>query len=65
MSEEWFSQELQVLVLTKHSDPRVGDTTYRLVNISRTEPAKSLFELPAGYTIKTPEAGTHLEVIRK
>ncbi len=65
VSEEWFSQELQVLVLTKHSDPRVGDTTYRLVNISRTEPAKSLFELPAGYTIKTPEAGTHFETIRK
>ncbi len=65
VSEEWFSQELQVLVLTKHSDPRVGDTTYRLVNISRTEPAKSLFELPAGYTIKTPEAGTQMEVIRK
>ena len=66
VSEEWFSQELQVLVLTKHSDPRVGDTTYRLVNVSRTEPARSLFELPAGYTIKTPEAGTtHMEVIKK
>jgi hypothetical protein len=65
VSEEWFSQELQVLVLTRHSDPRVGETTYRLVNVSRTEPAKSLFELPAGYTIKTPEAGTHMEVIRK
>jgi hypothetical protein len=65
VSEEWFSQELQVLVMTKHSDPRVGDTTYRLVHISRTEPDKSLFELPAGYTIKTPEAGTHLEVIKK
>ena len=65
VSEEWFSQDLQVLVMTKHSDPRVGDTTYRLTNISRTEPAKSLFELPAGISIKTPEAGTHLEVIRK
>jgi hypothetical protein len=65
VSEEWFSPELQVLVLTKHSDPRVGETTYRLGNISRTEPAKSLFELPAGYTIKTPEPGTHMEVLRK
>ena len=65
VSEEWFSQDLQVLVMTKHSDPRVGDTTYRLTNISRTEPAKSLFELPAGISIKTPEAGTHLEVIKK
>ncbi len=65
VSEEWFSQELQVLVMTKHSDPRVGDTTYRLVHVSRTEPAKSLFELPAGYTIKAPEPLTHTEVIRK
>ncbi len=65
VSEEWFSQELQVLVLTKHSDPRVGDTTYRLVHISRTEPEKSLFELPAGYSITTPDAGTHMEIIKK
>ena len=65
VSEEWFSQELQVLVLTRHSDPRVGDTTYRLTNISRTEPARSLFELPAGVSIKTPEAGSHVEMIRK
>jgi len=65
VSEEWFSQELQVLVMTKHSDPRVGETTYRLVNVSRTEPAKSLFELPAGYTIKAPDAATHMEVIKK
>jgi hypothetical protein len=65
VSEEWFSQELQVLVMTKHSDPRVGETTYRLVNISRTEPEKSLFELPAGYTIKTPEVGMDMAVIKK
>ena len=65
VSEEWFSAELQVLVLTKHSDPRVGETTYRLTNVSRTEPEKSLFELPAGYRVKTPAAGTHMEVIKK
>jgi hypothetical protein len=46
MSEEWTSSELQVLVLTKHSDPRTGETTYRLTGINRTEPAKSLFEMP-------------------
>jgi hypothetical protein len=65
VSEEWFSSELQVLVMTKHSDPRVGETTYRLTNVSRTEPEKSLFELPAGYRLKTPAAGTHMEVIKK
>jgi hypothetical protein len=65
VSEEWFSSELQVLVMTKHSDPRVGETTYRLVHVTRTEPDKSLFELPAGYTIKLPEGGMHMEVIKK
>jgi hypothetical protein len=62
VSEEWYSPELQLLVLTKHSDPRVGETTYRLTNISRTEPDKSLFELPAGVTVKEPDLSTHFEI---
>jgi hypothetical protein len=52
VSEEWFSQDLKVLVLTKHVDPRVGETTYRLTRIGRSEPDPTLFELPAGYTVK-------------
>jgi len=51
-SEEWFSPELKVLVMTKHADPRSGETTYRLTGITRGEPDASLFELPAGVTIK-------------
>jgi hypothetical protein len=51
VSDEWFSPELQVLVLTVHQDPRRGETTYRLINIKRSEPDKSLFEVPAGYTV--------------
>ena len=47
VSEEWFSPELKVLVLTKHSDPRSGETVYRLVNIVRAEPDPSLFVVPA------------------
>jgi hypothetical protein len=51
-SETWFSDELQTIVLSKRTDPRMGDNEYRLTNISRTEPAASLFEVPAGYTIQ-------------
>ncbi len=51
-SEEWFSTDLKVLVMTKHADPRSGETTYRLMNIVRTEPNPSLFDLPAGVTVK-------------
>jgi hypothetical protein len=52
ISEEWFSPELQVLVQTKHSDPRSGDTTYTLSNVVRAEPDRSLFEVPADYSFK-------------
>ena len=52
VSEQWFSEELQVLVLTKHSDPRSGETTYRLRNILRAEPDPSLFSVPADYTLQ-------------
>jgi hypothetical protein len=52
VSEQWFSDELQVLVMTKHSDPRSGETIYRLTNILRAEPDPSLFTVPADYTIQ-------------
>lgn len=51
VSERWESPELQVVVLSKHKDPRLGETTYRLTGIIRGEPAKSLFEVPANYTV--------------
>jgi len=41
VSEQWVSPDLQVLVLTKHTDPRSGETTYRLNNITRVEPANT------------------------
>ena len=43
--------ELQTIVMTKRSDPRFGETVYRLTNIQRTEPPASLFELPSDYTV--------------
>ena len=49
--ERWFSPELQTMVLTRHSDPRMGEVTFRLTGISRSEPVRSLFEVPADYKI--------------
>lgn len=51
VSESWYSADLQAIVLSKHNDPRMGEHTYRLTNINRSEPAKSLFEVPADYTV--------------
>ena len=51
VSERWYSADLQEVILSTNSDPRMGKTTYRLTNISRNEPALSLFQVPAGYAV--------------
>jgi hypothetical protein len=51
VNERWYSPELQTVVLTKNSDPRMGETTYRLTNINRSEPDPALFQVPADYTV--------------
>ena len=51
-TEEWVSRDLGVLVLTRASDPRAGEHTYRLLNIVRAEPGASWFEIPPDYTVK-------------
>ena len=52
ISEQWFSEELQMTVLSTREDPRFGRSTLRLANVQRVEPHPSLFEVPAGYTIE-------------
>ena len=51
VSEKWFSPELQIVVMGKRSDPRMGEMVYRLTNITRSEPARSLFDAPSDFTI--------------
>jgi hypothetical protein len=48
-SESWYSPELQVTVYSRQSDPRYGETVYRLANIRRGEPAPELFKVPEEY----------------
>lgn len=50
--ETWFSNDLQTVVMSKHSNPWGGETTYTLTNLQRTEPAASLFAVPSDYTVK-------------
>jgi hypothetical protein len=49
--ESWYSADLQMVVMSKHSDPRTGDESFHLTNINRSEPAAYLFQAPAGYQI--------------
>ena len=52
VTEQWYSQELGTIVLSRRSDPRFGETTYRLQNIVRAEPSPNLFQVHAGYTVE-------------
>ena len=48
------SPELKTVVLSKNSDPRNGNSTTRLTNITRSEPDSSLFQIPADYEVIDP-----------
>ena len=51
VSETWTAPDLKLTVLSKTSDPRSGERSTRLTNISRAEPDPALFEVPSDYEI--------------
>ncbi len=51
-SERWYSPDLQVVVLSKRDDPRMGETVTQLTNIQRSEPDSSLFQVPPDYKVR-------------
>jgi TonB family protein len=71
VTETWYSPELQVMILSKRSDPRFGESTYRVTNIVRSEPESALFQIPSEYTIidsranKVEVDAKEFEVIRR
>jgi len=56
VSETWTSPELKAVVLSRNLDPRNGESTTKLTNISRAEPDASLFQIPADYEVIDPQA---------
>jgi hypothetical protein len=50
--ETWTSPELQVTVYSRYSDPRSGESIYRLAAVKRTEPSPDLFKVPEGYKVR-------------
>lgn len=55
--ETWTSTDLHVLVLSKRSDPRFGETVFRLTDIKRGEPDAALFQVPSGFTTQQEQPG--------
>ena len=60
VTERWFSRDLQTVVMSRRSDPRMGETTFKLTNIRRTEPLRSLFEVPPDFTIQEGGPGPEM-----
>jgi hypothetical protein len=61
VDETWKSSEFHIVVLSKYSDPRMGESTTRLTNIELTEPDPALFQVPADYTV-TDETGSIIKL---
>jgi hypothetical protein len=58
--QTWYSPDLQIVVKSVRNDPRFGQSTYALSNISSKEPDASLFQIPAGYQVQdAPAHGPH------
>jgi len=51
VGETWTSVDLKVMILSTSNDPRSGENTQKLVNISQAEPDASLFQPPPEYSV--------------
>jgi hypothetical protein len=51
VTEVWTAPDLKTIVYSKRSDPRMGEQTFQLTNITRAEPDASLFTVPADFKV--------------
>jgi len=51
VTEVWTSPDLKTIVYSKRTDPRMGEQTFQLTNIVRSEPDASLFTVPPDFKI--------------
>ena len=51
-TEEWFSDELKLVLKRVTKDPQIGEITYELKHLSRAEPDPALFQVPSDYTVR-------------
>ena len=52
VSERWSSADLGIDLETRHVDPRMGETRFRLSHVQQAEPEHTLFEVPSGYAVE-------------
>jgi hypothetical protein len=56
VEEHWYSPDLKMNVMTKRTDPRMGETVFQVNNLSRLNPDMSLFQVPGDYQVKDSAA---------
>ena len=56
VTDTWTSPELKIVMLSKVTDPRTGETTVQMTHLSRSEPTLTLFQPPPDYKIMEASA---------
>ena len=56
VDEYWYSDELRINLMVKHSDPRTGTVTLTVAHVVRAEPDPSAFAIPEGYKLAGRDA---------
>ena len=49
--EYWYNEDLHLVMLERHNDPRTGEQIVAVVDVSRAEPDAKIFVPPAGYRV--------------
>ena len=57
--EYWYSEDLRINLMIRHSDPRTGTVAMTVAQVTRTEPDPALFEIPDGYRPAGAGRGTN------
>lgn len=65
VTESWYSAALQMVVRTETRDPRMGNSTYTVSNINRSEQPKFLFEIPSDYTLKEDNVKQPVRMLKR
>ena len=51
VDEYWYSEDMHLVMLEKHNDPRTGEQIVAITNVNRAEPDARVFQVPEGYRV--------------
>lgn len=63
VTERWYSDELQMVIYSKTTDPQFGESTYRVTNLRRTEPSTDLFRIPSDFKLNETPMGAKVRTL--